>query len=340
MEKLFIISNESIFNYEGSFYCDNIEIKSTPEGLNNKFEVHLIGRTSKKIRSHKINLNKIKIYSNLISYVFGIFNSLRAQNAKYLVVTITPFTFLACVIINIFKKKPIVYLISDGYKQYKIILGFFGLAAYHLMFSLVSKISILIGCREHLLRNKKGETVAPSQISSQWLTNRSEGEINKIKLLYVGRIRKEKGVFSLLELIKDNKINLSLSIVGAEKNSSNPIVQENVHIHELETNEKNLIKFYDEHSIFVLPSYTEGHPMALLESLSRLRPIIIFKEIEHVIGNKKGIFIAERNSHSLIKTINHIKENYKNIHQDMKENTLPTKEQFLKNFSKIISSTD
>ena len=50
MKKLFIISNESIFNYEESFFCDNIDLKSTPEGLNNKFEVHLIGRKSKKIR--------------------------------------------------------------------------------------------------------------------------------------------------------------------------------------------------------------------------------------------------------------------------------------------------
>ena len=48
MEKLFIISNESIFNYEGSFFCDNIDLKSTPEGLIDKFEINLIGRKSKK----------------------------------------------------------------------------------------------------------------------------------------------------------------------------------------------------------------------------------------------------------------------------------------------------
>ena len=57
---------------------------------------------------------------------------------------------------------------------------------------------------------------------------------------------------------------------------------------------KKLINLYDQHSIFILPSYAEGHPMVVLEALSK-RPIIIFKEIKHVIGDFKGIFIADRN---------------------------------------------
>ena len=49
---------------------------------------------------------------------------------------------------------------------------------------------------------------------------------------------------------------LSLSIVGAEKNSSDKIVQNNVNIYEVESNEQNLIKFYDDHNIFILPSFS------------------------------------------------------------------------------------
>ena len=37
MKKLFIISNESVFNYEDKFFCDNIDLKTISEGLNNKF---------------------------------------------------------------------------------------------------------------------------------------------------------------------------------------------------------------------------------------------------------------------------------------------------------------
>ena len=68
MDKLFIITNESIFNYKEEFFCDNIDLKSTPEGLNNNFVVNIIGRKSKYVRSHKINVKKIKIFSNIISF--------------------------------------------------------------------------------------------------------------------------------------------------------------------------------------------------------------------------------------------------------------------------------
>ena len=337
MEKLFIISNESIFNYEGSFFCDNIDLKSTPEGLVDKFQINIIGRLSKKIRSHKINIKNIKTYSNIFSYMYGVLSSVKKKESKYLIISVSPFTFIACVLIKLFKKKPIVYLRSDGYAEYKEILGFFGPVMYHFMFSVISKIAILISCREYILRKKRGEVVAPSQISRLWLINHKEFKINKTKLLYVGRIRKEKGVYSLLNLIKEIKLDLTLSIVGAERNSLTQITQDNVNVYEVENNEQNLIKFYDDHNIFILPSYTEGHPMVLLEALARLRPVIIFRDIEHVVGNKKGIFVAERNSNSFLEQINYIKKNYKNIQQEMKKNKLPTKEEFLLEFSDLIS---
>ena len=336
MKKLFIISNESIFNYEGNFFCDNIDLKSTPEGLGSIFQINIIGRLSKKVRSHKINIKNIKTYSNIFSYIYSVLSSFKEKDSKYLIISISPFTFIACVLIKILKKKPIIYLRSDGYAEYKVILGFFGPMIYHFMFSITSRISSLISCREYILRNKLGETVAPSQISSQWLIDRKEFLINKPKLLYVGRIRKEKGIYSLLSLIKEINLDLTLSIVGAEKNNLAQIVQNNVRVYEVESNEKNLIKFYDDHSIFILPSYTEGHPMTLLEALSRLRPVIIFKDIEHVVGDKKGIFVAERNSNSFLEQIDYIKKNYKNIQEEMKKNKLPTKEEFITKFSNLI----
>ena len=337
MKKLFIISNESIFNYEGNFFCDNIDLKSTPEGLASKFLVNLIGRSSKKIRSHRINIKDTKAYSNIFSYIYKIFLTFKEKDSKYLIVSISPFTFIVCVLIKIFKKKPIVYLRSDGYGEYKAILGFFGPTIYHVMFFIVSKISFLISCRKYILRNKSGEIVAPSQITKRWLSNHKENIIYKPKLLYVGRIRKEKGVYSLLNLIKKNKTDFTLTIVGAEKNSIIQTKQENVHVHEIESEEQNLIKLYDDHDIFILPSFTEGHPMALLESLSRLRPVIIFKDIEHVVEDKKGIFVINRNYRSLVEKINYIKENYKNIQNEIKKNKLPTKEEFLAEFSDLIS---
>ena len=99
----------------------------------------------------------------------------------------------------------------------------------------------------------------------------------------------------------------------------------------------NLIKFYDDHNIFILPSFTEGHPMALLEALARRRPVIVFDEIKHVIGNKKGIFIASRNFESLFKTINEIKNNYQSIQEEIKQNNLPENKEFIRQMGDIIS---
>ena len=48
MHKLFIISNESVYEEDGTYYCDNIDIKSTPEGLDKNFQVNLLARKSKK----------------------------------------------------------------------------------------------------------------------------------------------------------------------------------------------------------------------------------------------------------------------------------------------------
>ena len=41
-KKLFIFSNESILSHEGKFFCDNIDLKTTPEGLNKNFEINYI----------------------------------------------------------------------------------------------------------------------------------------------------------------------------------------------------------------------------------------------------------------------------------------------------------
>ena len=61
-KKLFVFSNENIFSQDEKFFCDNIDIKSSPEGLNKKFEVHLLGRKSNKKRAHEIKLKRLKFF--------------------------------------------------------------------------------------------------------------------------------------------------------------------------------------------------------------------------------------------------------------------------------------
>ena len=335
-KKLFIFSNESVSSQDGKFYCDNIDLKTTPEGMNKKFEVNLFARKSKKKRSHEIKIKKIKIFNNFFSYISSIRATSKENNSKYLIISISPYTFVITLFLKFLGKQPIVYLRSDGYGEYKAILGKIGPIIYHMMFTITAAISDLISCRNYILRGKKGKIVNPSQLDSVWLRQPKNLTIKDFKLLYVGRIRVEKGIYSLANLIK-NKRDFSLTIVGAEKETSYKINQSNIKIFPNQNNKSKLIKCYDDHNIFVLPSYTEGNPMVLLEALARRRPVIIFDDIKHVIGDKKGIFVSRRNFISFLGTLNNIKKNYKKILKDMKQNKLVTNKEFIEKFVKLIN---
>ncbi len=335
MKKLYIISNEKISENNGQFYCDNIDIKSTPEGLKEFFEVQLIAKKSQEPRKHFINLDKVKVFKSLLSFLIEIIKIPQDKNSEFLIISLSPYTFLACILLRIFKKKPFIYLRSNGFDEYKLILGTLGYLVYFFMFYISLNLSHFISCRKYILKGCRGDLVAPSQLSNKWFENVTKPNFNSIKLLFVGRIRKEKGIFSLLEILKNNQ-DINLTIVGESNNESNIASNSNVNILKIISNTSQLIKTYDSHNIFILPSYTEGYPMVLLESLSRFRPVIIFPEVKHIIGDKKGIFVSERNHKSLMGIVNFIKDNIDQIQEDMEKNSLPTNEDFIVSLKKII----
>ena len=336
-KKLFIFSNESINSLDGKLYCDNIDLKTTPEGLNKKFDVNLFGRKSKINRSHEIKIKKTITFNNIFSYISSVIDSAKEKDAKYLIISVSPYTFIISIFLKFFGKKPIVYLRSDGFGEYKAIFGKIGPLIYYFMFSITCSISNLISCRDYILRGKKGKIINPSQLDSSWLRQPKSAEVKNFKLLYVGRFKIEKGIYSLLNLIK-NKKDISLTIVGAEKKASHNINQSNVKILQTQANKLKLIKHYDDNNIFVLPSYTEGHPMVVLEALARRRPVIVFEDIQHIIGNKKGIFVSKRNFINFFGTLNNIKKNYKRIQKEMKKNKLTTNKEFIDKFVKYIDN--
>ena len=204
------------------------------------------------------------------------------------------------------------------------------------MFKIVTLKSNIIKCQEKLFTKRKSDIVFPSELNSLWLENLQKPLLDKPRLLYAGRIKVEKGIFSLLKIFDEITLDAHLSIVGNAKN----IKQNNKKIsyigHGFDASE--LIKIYDNHNIFILPSFTEAHPKVIDESLARIRPVIIFEEIKHIIQNKKGIFVSKRNVKSLLETIDFIMKNYSNIQESMNNNKLPTKQEFISQMSNIFSS--
>ena len=94
------------------------------------------------------------------------------------------------------------------------------------------------------------------------------------------------------------------------------------------SNKKKIISLYDNHNILILPSYTEGSPKVIIESLARMRPVIVFNEIKHVKSNFYGVYVCKRNGNSLEKTIRYIIKNYSKVQISMKKNDLYTKKKF------------
>ena len=335
-KKIYIISNESIHSETDNFFCDNVDLKSIPEGLNNIFDTTIIARESAVKRFHSVKNVNVKLAKNIFSFIRMIYKSINKKDqAKYLIISITPYTFIACLVFFLFSVKPLVYLRSDGYKEYKSIIGSLGVVIYHLMFTLTALFSNLISCRKHILRGKTGKIVSPSQLTSQWFINQKEANLSEVKLLFVGRLRVEKGIFSFLELLEQSK-DLNMTIISPIKDHYKIKKKENIICLDTQP-ESLLINLYDEHNIFVLPSFTEGHPQVLDESLSRYRPVIVFEEIKHVQRDREGVFVCKREIDHFNQTVKFILKNYKEIQLKMKKNKLPSKKSFLKELELIIN---
>ena len=67
--RICIITHESIYHDNDKYFCDNLDLKSIPEGLSSNNDVKLIARGSSKPRSKSININNINISSNLFVYL-------------------------------------------------------------------------------------------------------------------------------------------------------------------------------------------------------------------------------------------------------------------------------
>ena len=333
-KNLVIINNEKVFKENNSFYCHNLDLKIIPEGLSEYHEVQYIVRNSNKKGSQKINLNNIKIAPNILKFIYYVFKTLKIKNTKYLLVCITPYTFLSFLILLLFKKKIFVYLFSSGHEEYKYILGNWSVGIYHFMYKIVTSGSKVIVCHERLFDKKKSHLVYISRLDDEWLKNRKNVLSNKAKFLYVGRMSNEKGIFEFLKMFNQIKFDANLSIVGNAENKN--FSNKNIKLHGYVADSQSLINIYDQHNIIILPSFTEATPYVVDEALARKRPVIIFEDIAYIVRDKVGIFVSKRDLNSFSETTKYILHNYIEIQKKMEKNVLPTKRDMIKQISDII----
>jgi len=334
-KNLVILNNEKIFSEENSFYCDDMDIKSIPEGLAELNNVYYISRRLQKKGRHKLNLKNIKVASNILLFLYYIFKTFKIKDNNYLLISINPYTFVSFLFLKFFRKKIFVYLRSSGHEEYKHIIGSWAVIIYDFMYKIVTFNTnvIVVDYRLHN-KEKKIHLARPSKLDSLWFSDCKETKTDQIKLLYVGRINPEKGILEFLKMLNQLELKVHLSIVSNTKNLK--VNEQRVKLLGYGFDTKSLINIYDDHNIIILPSFTEGHPQVVDEALARVRPVVIFEDISHIVQGKRGIFVSKRNVVSLSDTLNYIMKNYREIEKDIKKNILPTREDFIKNISSII----
>ena len=332
MREIILISNDKIFLSKKKLSIDNNDTINNIEAIQNNFNIFLFSNNSKNKKKYTLNIKNKIIKINLRSLFL-----LRNKKLKIFMISITPRNLFFFIIIKFFTKnnKGYVYLRSNGHKEYASKIGSMGFFIYSMMLQYIESSLKVISVSKKIISKKVKFLITPSELDQVWFNKLKKAKLDFPRLLYIGRIKKEKGIYSLLNLTKEFDFKFKLSIVGGI--NSNMSKSKNIKFLNEIAEKKKLIKLYDSHNIFILPSYTEGAPKVILESLARKRPVIIFRNIKHTKLNYEGIFVCDRNVFSLKKKINFIIKNFKIIKNDMNKNILPTKKSFQKELLNILN---
>ena len=256
MKKIYLISNDKIWISKKN-YTSNNDLNNILSCLTSDYKIELISRKSKKK------------YDYLIDEKFNFceLGNIDDKNLNILMISITPFNFFVLIKMIFFKKKikGFVFLRSDGFLEYKIRYGFFGYILYFAMFHIIKTKLKVISVSNKFNQVKVQNVLHPSELTDDWFAEKKNNTEIKTDFLYVGRFKKEKGVYYLTKIFKENFSQYKLTIAGTEKKSINEkFYNNNIEFIGPIIQSSDLIDLYDSTRIFILPSFTEGFPKVIL----------------------------------------------------------------------------
>ena len=168
-------------------------------------------------------------------------------------------------------------------------------------------------------------TVDANLIKNFSLENRVNKKESTTKILFLSRIIKEKGVFELVKAfeqinqeLKDIKLIIAGDGEAFEELQSLVKDKENIELTGHVEGEKKIALLSDA-DLYILPSYTEGLPISVLEAMLFGLPVITTKVgglKRFFQADKMGYFIEPKSSKSIENTILKILEN-KTILEEM-----------------------
>ena len=127
------------------------------------------------------------------------------------------------------------------------------------MYVLVTLKSNIITCQKRLVKKKRYDLVFPSELDINWIQNTTKPLLDKPRLLYVGRLKVEKGIFSLIKMFDEMTNRYELSIVGKTDDKFKNKYSKKINFLGHGYNAPQLIKIYNNHNISILPLDLNNH---------------------------------------------------------------------------------
>jgi glycosyltransferase involved in cell wall biosynthesis len=186
--------------------------------------------------------------------------------------------------------------------------------------------------------NYKNIFSIPNGIETSFI-NRKQNKLdfgNNIIILYLGWIGKKKGTFDLLtvtEILKEKAYNFKILLVGPEmKEGNRKLINDTIRNKGLKNNIKlfkevkydKVYLFYNSADIFILPSYTEGFPLCILEAMASGLPIVSTNvgAIPEVVEEGKNGFLFEPGDIDTIISKIEFLINNKNLRDEIRHNNI------------------
>lgn len=181
------------------------------------------------------------------------------------------------------------------------------------IFSYGSKVTDIIN-NLNVPRNKVIEL--PSAISRSWLREINQINVNnKLRFLFIGRNERRKGIneiFDALSTFNNDKFSFEFHFIGPveEKDLSIPSNIQ-LYFHGLVKDENKKKKIIDKSDVLVCPSYSEGMPNVIIESMARGLAIIASDvgAVSLLVDSNNGILMDTINSAILKRSIQKMLEN-------------------------------
>src|SRR3989344_547483 len=230
---------------------------------------------------------------------------------------------IPCVLARVFLKKPFVVNYGYDYEQVaklegKKILAFF----YKIIIFIVLKFADAVIITSPSLKSKIDKysprkiELIPNSVDTKLFSPVNKKRKNVQRIMFVGRLEKQKNLFSLAAAVSALEYKLKLIFIGDGNQKSKLLKFASRKKVDLEiikpVPHDKLPSFLNSADIFVLPSFIEGHPKILLEAMSTGLPCIgsRVEGIKEIISHNKNGILTSTNSEGIKKSIRYLLKNH------------------------------